>query len=230
MKQLFIPALMLLSFGAPLLVAESFLKNGDQVLFLGDSITVASTTKTGFVTLIDQTLDERYPDNQIQFQTIAKGGRGIKFLKSAIQSKMMPEHPDVVVIFIGINDVRLIEDNKGSPPDEYRVILKKLIASCKAMGAKVVVCSPAVRGEKTKGHNPYDVLIDEYAQVCREVAAETESVFIDLRTGFMDELSRINLNNDEAGHLTKDGIHPNAAGNKFIANTLLTQWGYTPIP
>ncbi|WFB36157.1 GDSL-type esterase/lipase family protein [Kiritimatiellota bacterium B12222] len=217
---------------APLLMlrAEATLQKGDRLFFLGDSITVASTSPTGFVTILDETLDQREPDNTYSFHTVAKGGRGVRFLKSSFPSKVEAANPQVVVIYIGINDVRLVERNPNDNPEQYRSMLTQLVESAQALPAQVVICSPAIRGEKTDGSNPYDALIDQYANICREVAIETQASFINLRSEFMATLKRINPQNDTEGHLTKDGVHPNAAGNKLIANALLTLWGYDPIP
>ena len=39
----------------------------------------------------------------------------------------------------------------------------------------MVLCTPSVIGEKTDGSNPLDKMLDEYCEISRAVAAETNA-------------------------------------------------------
>ncbi len=202
---------------------EPFLKKNDTIVFMGDSITVASISAEGFATRIGETLKKQIPDSKFNIQVAAKGGCGIKYLNTIFDSKVAVHKPSVVVILIGINDVRL-QDKQGATPTEYQELLKKLVDRCKGLEAKVVICSPIMRGEKTDGSNQYDKLISEYVDACKNVAGDSSSIFVDLRALFMERLKAVNKENKEEGNLSKDGVHPNAAGNALIADAILDAW------
>ncbi|OGV37710.1 MAG: hypothetical protein A2X48_09985 [Lentisphaerae bacterium GWF2_49_21] len=211
------------AYGAPAGKDGPFVKKGDIIVFMGDSITVASTSANGFATLIGESLKKNLPDGNVQIHSAAKGGCGIKYLHTIFDSKVAVHKPSIVVILIGINDVRL-QDKTGADPAEYQALLKKLVDRCKGIGAKTVICSPIMRGEKTDGSNQYDKLIGEYVEAGRKVAGDSSSIFVDLRALFMERLKAVNKENKEEGNLSKDGVHPNAAGNELIANAILQAW------
>lgn len=204
--------------------AAAFVAPEDTILFMGDSITLASTKPAGFATLVGEGLKKALPGSNIDIQSVAKGGCGIKYLNAIFDTKAAPLKPDIVVILIGINDVRTSMDGQGADPAGFEQALEKLVTRCQAIGAKTVICTPIFRGEKTDGSNPYDALIGQYVAACRNVAAKTSSIPIDLRARFMQRLLAINPENTAEGHLSKDGVHPNAEGNALIADAILEAW------
>src|SRR5262249_29704330 len=85
----------------------------------------------------------------------------------------------------------------------------------------VILCTPSVIGEKTDGSNPLDAMLDEYSQISRTVARETHSRLLDLRRQFVGHLKAANKENVDTKVLTDDGVHLNAAGNRFVAERML---------
>jgi lysophospholipase L1-like esterase len=92
-------------------------------------------------------------------------------------------------------------------------------------GAKVIVCTPTVIGEKKDGGNKLDKQLDEYADISRKVAKELKLPLCDLRKAFADHLKKNNPDDKENGILTGDRVHLNAAGNKLVAETMLKMLG-----
>jgi len=136
---------------------------------------------------------------------------------------VLAKKPTVVVIYIGINDVWHGENDpsKGTPKDKFEAGLKEIIGKIKDAGARVVVCTPSVIGEKKAGDNKLDAKLDEYADVGRKVAKDTGSQLCDLRKAFADHIAKHNEKNKESGILTGDRVHLNDAGNKLVAETIL---------
>jgi hypothetical protein len=60
-------------------------------------------------------------------------------------------------------------------------------------------------------------MLEEYSAVSRQVAKETNVTLCDLRQAFLDHLKQHNPENKDRGILTGDGVHLNAAGNRFVA-------------
>jgi lysophospholipase L1-like esterase len=199
------------------------LKKGDRVVFLGDSITQAGAGPKGYVTLIRKDLQEKHRDLGIEVIGAGISGNKVPDLQRRLERDVINRKPTVVVIYIGINDVWHGEKDpaRGTPKDRYEAGLKEIIGKCQKAGARVVLCTPSVIGEKKEGANKLDSKLDEYAGISRKVAKETGVRVCDLRKAFLDYLKTHNPENRERGVLTGDRVHLNAAGNRFVADTIL---------
>lgn len=197
------------------------LKNGEVVVFLGDSITQAGAGETGYVTLFRRTLEATRPDSGIRVIGAGISGNRVPDLQQRLDRDVLSHKPSVVVIYIGINDVWHSKSGRGTPADAYEAGLRELVQRCRAGGARVVLCTPSVIGEKTDGKNELDGLLDQYCGISRKVAAETESTLLDLRAAFLGYLREYNTANVEQGVLTTDGVHLNEAGNRFVSVRML---------
>ncbi|MCE9561254.1 MAG: hypothetical protein K8U57_04290 [Planctomycetes bacterium] len=133
------------------------------------------------------------------------------------------QKPSVVVIYIGINDVwhGLSDPSKGTSKEKFEEGLKDIIGKIKDGGARVILCTPTVIGEKKAGGNKADAQLDEYAEISRKVAKDTGSKLCDLRKAFVDHLAKNNADDKDKGVLTSDTVHLNEAGNKLVAETIL---------
>ena len=199
------------------------LKKGDKIVFFGDSITQGGVSPKGYVTVIKATLAEKHKDLGIEIIGAGISGNKVPNLQSRLEKDVLAKKPTLVVIYIGINDVWHGENDptKGTPKDKFEAGLKDIIGKIKDAGARVVLCTPSVIGEKKAGGNKLDAQLDEYAEIGRKVAKETGSQLCDLRKAFADHIAKHNADDKEKGILTGDRVHLNEAGNKFVAEAIL---------
>lgn len=199
------------------------LKKGERIVFLGDSITQGGVGPQGYVTLITKVLAAKYPDLGIEIIGAGISGNKVPDLQKRLYRDVISKKPTLVVIYIGINDVWHGEKDpaRGTTPETFAAGLKDVIGRCQAAGARVVLCTPSVIGEKTDGSNGLDAQLDKYSEVSRTIAKEMNLPLCDLRKAFLDHLKQANAGNKEQGILTSDRVHLNAAGNKFVADTML---------
>ena len=202
-----------------------------KIVFLGDSITQqAEDFEDGFISLIRQNLI------QDKFELVGKGigGNKVSDLLTRYKSDVIDLDPDIVFIYIGINDVwHKYDFGTGSDIDLYEKGLRTIISDIKSLGSKIVLCTPTVIGENTGdfvlGNQFKDVEtmekmngdLDTFSEVVRKLSNEYETELLDLRKIFMDYLAENNINNDAAGILTTDGVHLNEQGNKLIADQMI---------
>jgi len=202
-----------------------------KIVFLGDSITQqAEDFEDGFIGLIRQNLV------QDKFELVGKGigGNKVSDLLTRYKSDVIDLNPDIVFIYIGINDVwHKYDFGTGSDIDLYEKGLRTIISDIKSLGSKIVLCTPTVIGENTGdfvlGNQFKDVEtmekmngdLDTFSEVVRKLSNEYETELLDLRKIFMDYLAENNINNDAAGILTTDGVHLNKKGNKLIADQMI---------
>ena len=202
-----------------------------KIVFLGDSITQqAEDFEDGFISLIRQNLV------QDKFELVGKGigGNKVSDLLTRYKSDVIDLNPDIVFIYIGINDVwHKYDFGTGSDIDLYEKGLRTIISDIKSLGSKIVLCTPTVIGENTGdfvlGNQFKDVEtmekmngdLDTFSEVVKKLSNEYGTELLDLRKIFMDYLAENNINNDAAGILTTDGVHLNEQGNKLIADQMI---------
>jgi len=199
------------------------LQKGDRVVFLGDSITAGGVGKTGYITMMKATLAEKHKDLGVELIGAGISGNKVPDLQKRLEKDVLSKKPSVVVVYIGINDVWHGENDpsRGTSKEKFDEGLRDVVGRIKASGARVVLCTPTVIGEKKAGGNKLDAQLDEYAGISRKVAADTESKLCDLRKAFVDHLAKNNPDDKASGVLTTDRVHLNEAGNKLVAETML---------
>jgi len=199
------------------------LKKGERIVFFGDSITQGGVGPKGYVTVVKNTLAEKHKDLGIEVIGAGISGNKVPNLQSRLEKDVLAKKPTLVVIYIGINDVWHGETDpaKGTTTEKFEAGLTEIVGKIKAAGARVVLCTPSVIGEKKAGANKLDAKLDEYSDITRKVAKATGSDLCDLRKAFQDHLAKSNPDDKEKGILTGDRVHLNDAGNKFVAEAIL---------
>lgn len=189
-----------------------------KIIFFGDSITQQGVKPGGYVDLIKKAL------NPAQYEVIGSGigGNKIYDLYLRLEDDVLNKTPDLVVIYIGVNDVwHKQTSHTGTDLDKFEKFYQALINKIKAGGAKVVLCTPAVIGERKNGANEMDGELDKFSETIRQLAAKNKLPLVDLRKLFTTYDLEHNTEDVSKGVLTVDGVHLNAEGNKTLADTLL---------
>ncbi len=220
-RNIFFVFLSLLSFGCS--SRENTMQFSERIIFFGDSITELGVEPNGYVTIVRDSINTL----GYHFDVIGAGMSGNKVgdLQTRLQNDVLSKKPTIVVIYIGINDVWHYEfANRGltgTPKTEFESGLKNLIQQIQSAGAKIILCTPSVIGEKNDGTNKYDAMLDEYSVISRTTAAQLGIPICDLRKTFLEHLQKGNPSNAEKNRLTFDGVHLNDAGNRFVAEQML---------
>ena len=194
---------------------------GPKIVFFGDSITELGVKPRGYVTLIQNHF--RSAGSDVQIIGAGVSGNRVPDLLRRVDRDILALKPAIVIIYIGINDVWhfSVKNLKGTPKDEFRKGLTELTKKILESGALLVLCTPSVIGEKQKGKNPLDPMLDEYSEIMRLVADEQQVALCDLRQAFLRYESDHNAANAERGLLTYDGVHLSDTGNKLVADELI---------
>jgi len=197
------------------------LKKDDRIVFLGDSITAAGVGPSGYVGLTARRIARTYPALGVKVIGAGISGHKVPDCQKRLDRDVISKKPTIVVIYIGINDVWHWNRNRGTKKEAFESGLGDLVKRINAAGARVILCTPTVIGEKTDGSNRFDKMLDEYSAISRKVAAKTGSQLLDLRKLFLAHLKKHNTANAAKGVLTSDTVHLNAAGNRFLADLML---------
>ena len=202
----------------------SFLKDkrmkGRKVIFFGDSLTEYGANKGGYLYLMKRMLKEQ----QIAgYNLIGAGVAGNKVtdLYERLMRDVISKSPDIVVIWIGINDVwhkysHANGTDAASFDKTYRNMVKQLLAD----DIKVLLVTPSVIGERADRSNLADDELDDYSQLIRNIGADYGLPLCDMRHLFSSYEKEHNHTNAESGVLTHDGVHLSDAGNRFVAEEM----------
>ncbi len=207
------------------LVACSFVpQKKTKVIFFGDSITelgVKEKPYKGYILQLDSICKGEKKAEQFDFVGSGIGGNKVYDLYLRLEEDVLSKNPDVVVIYVGVNDVwhkTLL--GTGTDADKFEKFYQAIIKKLQAKNIKVVLCTPAVVGEKSDMSNPLDGDLNRYSNIIRELAKKNNLLIVDLRKQFIDYLKANNPDNREKDILTYDRVHMNTKGNFFLANAM----------
>jgi len=158
-----------------------------------------------------------------QYELIGSGISANKVydLYLRMDDDVLSKNPDVVVIFVGVNDVwhkTLL--GTGTDADKFEKFYYAILKRLKDRNIKAILCTPAVVGEKTDYSNPLDGDLNKYSNIIRDIAKKSNLPLVDLRKKYHDYLQKNNSDNKDRGILTYDGVHMNDAGNQFLADIM----------
>ena len=192
-----------------------------KILFFGDSITQQGAGPNGYIKKFDSIINEK--GFASKYETLGAGISGNKVydLYLRMDSDVLAKSPDVVVIFIGVNDVwHKRTSGTGTDADRFEKFYNAIIKKLKAKNISVYLCTPAAIGEKNDFTNPLEGELNNYSALIRKIAKDNNCPVIDLRHAFTDYLKTNNPDNKDRSILTTDGVHLNMAGNIFVAQKI----------
>jgi lysophospholipase L1-like esterase len=202
------------------LVSMTFQK-AKRIVFFGDSITQQGVGPTGYVTRIREDL-EKTAKGQYEIIGAGIGGNKVYDLYLRMDDDVLAKSPDVVVIYIGVNDVwHKASSGTGTDPDKFQKFYDAIIKNLKDKNIKVILCTMATIGERTDFSNQQDGDLNRYAQFIRDIAKKNNLPLCDLRKAFLEYNLKNNPDNKESGILTVDRVHLNEKGNQMVADLLL---------
>jgi isoamyl acetate esterase len=192
-----------------------------RVVFFGDSITAAGAKPGGYILKLDSMLALQGKAEQYELIGAGVSGNKVYDLYLRMEEDVLAKDPDIVVIYIGVNDVwHKRTSGTGTDADKFEKFYQAIINKLKAKNINVILCTPATIGEKTDFSNPLDGDLNEYSKIIRNIAQKNNLPVVDLRRSFLDYDLKNNTENKDKGVLTSDGVHLSAKGNQFVADEM----------
>lgn len=193
----------------------------NKVIFFGDSITELGVKPGGYVTRVDSICKLEKKGDQYDFIGAGVSGNKVYDLYLRLEDDVLSKNPDVVVIYVGVNDVwhkTLL--GTGTDADKFEKFYLAILKKLKDKNIKAILCTPAVVGEKTDFSNPLDGDLNRYSNMIRDIAKKNSLPLVDLRKNFLDYYKTNNPGNEEKNILTYDKVHLNAKGNQLVADAM----------
>ncbi len=205
-------------------------KDGDKILFTGDSITDAGRKRpvgeglwdgvgTGYVRVVDNLLTAVYPDCKLHIMNTGISGNTSRDLLARVEEDVVKLGADYVVFMIGANDIWrqmdepcITEGHVYLP--EYSQNVAAFIDRVQASGATVICMLPYYMEA-----NKSDLMrqkVEEYASAARRIAEAKGVMCIDTQGAF-DEFLKYRY----PASLSWDRVHPGPVGATILARTFL---------
>jgi len=216
---------------------QNILKGKHKIVTVGDSITEAGKYTGGYVWLIQHYLDALYPNQKIEIVNAGISGNKSTDMQARFQRDAIAKKPDLITINVGVNDVwhaffdfstkQLHPKGElpgGVPLPVYRQKLTEMVQAAQAAGIRVALLSPTPIREALDG--PENRRLPEYIAAMRTIASQNNCLYIDLNSPFREVLMTYQKHAGRSQNLlAADGVHPNQAGNRIIAYTILRSLG-----
>jgi isoamyl acetate esterase len=211
------------TFFLPLLIALlAFMpQKKTKVIFFGDSITQAGVNPGGYIMRIDSMCKKEGQGDKYEFIGAGIGGNKVYDLYLRMEDDVLAKNPDVVVIYVGVNDVwHKASSGTGTDADKFEKFYDAILKKLQDRKIKVILCTPAAIGEKTDFSNQQDGDMNAYSSIIRSIAQKNSLPLVDLRKAFLDYDLKNNPENKDRGILTSDRVHLTAKGNQLVADEM----------
>ena len=188
---------------------------GDSIPDCGRDRTDPSSLGNGYVKILADKLRPIYPDMDIELINQGVSGNEVSDLLDRVQSDVIDEHPDAVVIMIGINNV-IHKFTCGREPDfkKFESDLRQLIKMLKDAGIVVIFLEPFLLPAPDKLR--MRKLFNAELAIIRDVCAEMCDEFV-----AYDEMFNGLCQSTPYTVYSADGVHPLFEGSDIIANTAI---------
>ena len=192
-----------------------------KVIFFGDSITQAGVQPGGYIVKTGELIAAENKADQFELIGAGIGGNKIYDLYLRMDDDVLSKNPDIVVIYVGVNDVwHKRTFGTGTDPDKFEKFYTAVINKLLVKNIKVILCTPAAIGERTDFSNELDGDLNRYSGIIRGLATKNNLPIVDLRKAFLEYNLKFNTENKESGILTTDRVHLNEKGNQFVAEQM----------
>ena len=220
----------------PLLASAAFpqdgfyLKDGDRVVFYGDSI----TDQRLYTTFVESYVVTRFPGLKVEFvhsgwggDRVTGGGGGPIDLR--LDRDVYIYRPTVMTIMLGMNDgrYRAFDDEVFRTfADGYRHIVESV--KDKLPGIRITTIRPSPYDDVTRAplfEGGYNAVLVRYGDYVAQLAKQQNIDIADLNAPVVAALEKAKaLDPEHAPNLIRDRIHPVAGGHLLMAEALLKAW------
>lgn len=209
---------------------DFYLKDGDRVVFYGDSI----TEQRLYTTYAETYVVTRFPQLNIRFVHSGVGGDRVAGgwagpIDLRLSRDVFPYKPTVMTIMLGMNDgsyrafdAKIFETYSTG----YRHILDSVKSTLPSIRLTLIQPSPFDDVTRPAGfEGGYNAVLVRYGQFVKELAQQQGCSVADLNTSVVADLEKAKATDAEtAKKIIADRVHPGPSGHLLMAGALLRAW------
>jgi lysophospholipase L1-like esterase len=231
MKRLLLSASLLLAWSASVLAQPAFqLKDGDRVVFYGDSI----TDQRLYTTFAETYVLTRFPAMRVSFvhsgwggDRVSGGGGGP--VDRRLARDVFAFRPTVVTIMLGMNDGSYRAFDQGIF-DTYAEGMRHIVRAMKGAlpGVRITAIQPSPFDDITRQPSfpgGYNAVLVRYGEFVAELAKSEGLNVADLNAPVAAALQKAYAADPKlAATIIEDRVHPGPGGHLLMAEALLKSW------
>ena len=220
---LLVPLLSMLSTASVFAAETAYLRPGDVIVCVGDSVTAAGVYD-GFLQTM---LDRLYPEAGIRVVNRGQGGQSSGAAVSLLDSALKTEHPTLATFMFGVNDTRW---SAGDEDAKAAAFTNGLTAAVELAASNSVTPLLLRESHFSHGQAPDEFaakvngVLDRLMAAQDAFAAERKIPVIDTQGAYKRALAAA-WAADPLYEFSPDIVHPNSAGHAALAGEILRALG-----
>jgi lysophospholipase L1-like esterase len=221
---------LLLATGAAWAQGNFYLKDGDRVVFYGDSI----TEQRLYTTFAETYVVTRFPQLQVSFVHSGVGGDRVTGgwagpIDVRLPRDVFAYKPTVMTIMLGMND----GSYRAFDPaifKTYSTGYQHIVDSVKStlLGVRMTLIQPSPYDDVTRPagfEGGYNAVLVRYGQFVKELAQKEKLDVADLNASVVAALEKAKTTDPKtAEKIIQDRVHPSPSGQLLMAEALLKAW------
>jgi lysophospholipase L1-like esterase len=214
--------------GGPDLTFNRELKDGEKIVFIGDSLTTQTLPGDGYVYSLMDKLRRARPDLLLQFERAGIAmTTSVDWDRRLLDRQALRHEPTLAVVYLGTADMIGFFGNRsgGTSQDAFKTHMTSLVKRIRQAGSDLILITPALLGEAPDPHRKGMRYTRVYADIVRTVACEQDVPLVDLHWRFHEHLRAHKDNDKPSGLVTTDGVHFNEAGQAIVVQEIMTCLG-----
>jgi len=207
-----------------------FVKDGDRVVFYGDSI----TDQRLYTTFIETYVVTRFPRLKVGFVHSGVGGDRVTGgwagpIDVRLRRDVIAYKPTVLTIMLGMNDASY-RGWDDAIFNTYTAGYQHIIDTIKGAlpGIRITVIQPSPYDDVTRPPNidgGYNAVLVRYGQFVKELGEREHLLVADLNAPMVSMLEKAKAADAElATKIIQDRVHPGPGGHLIMAEALLKAW------
>jgi lysophospholipase L1-like esterase len=204
---------------APAALAQSFfLKKGDVVVVMGDSIT-EQRLYSNYLEIWSQS---RFPAYNLVFRNVGIGGDRSVGGNARFKRDVLPLKPSVLTVDFGMNDGRYTTFmEKNYQP--YMEGLQGIADQAKAAGIRVAWITPQPTERRDPGTQlaGYNQTLKKFSEGVGDIARKNGGLFVDQFTPYLNVMNSARDSDPTILVTGGDAVHPGPAGQALMAASIL---------
>jgi lysophospholipase L1-like esterase len=219
-----------IALATPAPAQEFALRDGDRVVFYGDSITQNGL----YARAVETFVATRFPDWTVAFYNSGVGGDKVSGgwaggIETRLERDVIAHSPTFVTIMLGMND-GAYRPYEAALFDTYAQGYRKIVARLKEAlpGVRLTFIQPSAYDDVSREPGfpgGYNGVLQRYGAFVQDLGREVGATVVDLNTPLVAGLETLNKSNPAlARQLLPDRVHPGPAGHLVMAATLLRAW------
>ena len=206
------------------LVEKLDLKDGDSIVFLGDSI----THQCLYTQYVEDYFYTRYPKMRLNFHNAGVGGDRAADALTRFDEDVAPYKPKYVTILLGMNDGTYRDFDK-TVFDTYQAGMTTILDKISALGATAIPMTPTMfdaRAKRMKAsldeprNTYYNGVLALYGAWLREQAEVRGLGFVDMYSP-LNTITAQQRKKKADWTMIPDGVHPGPVGQTVMAVAII---------